>query len=158
VIFETAIKHTLVKQTTMMKTVLNLSMNWIIDCTVYTTVNDTSEKPFLSRLARCEPSQFCCHSHNLFLSSYLCRIKRKNNSCSVCGHHLQDQTHLLCLASELLRYAIFGTTSSIFDLWSIPWGMARLLGIRGVLSLSQSLERGRVAPPPPYRCFCGKKD
>jgi len=43
-------------------------------------------------------------------------------------------THLLpdCPASEPLRRAIFGTTSSIFDIWSKPWGVARLLGFRGV--------------------------
>jgi len=35
-------------------------------------------------------------------------------------------------ASELLRRAIFGTTSSIFDRWSRPCGVARLLGLRGV--------------------------
>jgi len=37
-----------------------------------------------------------------------------------------------CHASEPLRRAIFGTTSSIFDLWSRPWGVARLLGLLGV--------------------------
>jgi len=59
----------------------------------------------------------CCHGHSLLLSSYLCKVKRKENSlCSACGHPLQDLTHLLdCPASEPLRRAIFGTTSSIFD-------------------------------------------
>jgi len=57
--------------------------------------------------------------HSLLLSSYICTIKRKeNSSCSACGHPLQGLTHLLldCPASEPLRRAIFGTTSSIFDL------------------------------------------
>jgi len=51
-----------------------------------------------------------------------------NSSCSACGHPLQDMTHLLldCPASEPLQRAIVGTTSSIFDLWSRPWGVARL--------------------------------
>jgi len=50
-----------------------------------------------------------------------------------CGHPLQDLTHLLdCPASEPLRRAVFGTASSIFDLWSRPWGVARLLVLRGV--------------------------
>jgi len=51
------------------------------------------------------------------------------------GYPLQDMTHLLlgCPASEPLRRATFGTTSSIFDLWSRLWGVARLLGLRGVL-------------------------
>ena len=38
--------------------------------------------------------------------------------------------------------------SSILDLWSRPWGVARLLGLRGVPSAHPSLGRGRVVPPP----------
>jgi len=55
---------------------------------------------------------------------------------------LQDLTHLLldCPASEPLRRAIFGTTSYIFDPWSRPWGVARLLGFRGVHPRPISLE------------------
>jgi len=43
-------------------------------------------------------------------------------------------THLLldCSASEPLWRAIFGTTTSIFDLWSRCWGVAPLLGLRGI--------------------------
>jgi len=47
---------------------------------------------------------------SLLLSSYLCRIKQKeNSSCSACGHLLQNLTHLLdCLTSKPFRHAIFG--------------------------------------------------
>jgi len=50
--------------------------------------------------------------------------KKENSSCSACRHPLQDLTHLLLvyLASEPLLRAIFGTTFSILDLWSRPWG------------------------------------
>jgi len=43
-------------------------------------------------------------------------------------------SHLLldCPTSKSLRHTIFGTTSSIFDLWSRPWGMAQLLGLCGI--------------------------
>jgi len=61
--------------------------------------------------------------------SYLCRIKRKeNSSCSACGHHLQGLTHLLLdfSAFEPRRRAIFGT-SSILDLGPRPWDVTRLL-------------------------------
>jgi len=94
----------------------------------------SSEELALPRLVRCELSQLRCHGQSLLLSSYLCRIKRKNSSCSACGHPLQDLIQLLldCPASELLRRAIFGTTSFIFALWSSPWVVARLLGLRGV--------------------------
>jgi len=69
---------------------------------------------------------------NEFSCFILCRIKRKeNSSCSACRHPLQELTHLLlnCPASEPLRCVIFGTTSSIFDLWSRRWGVAGLLGL-----------------------------
>jgi len=36
-------------------------------------------------------------------------------------------------ASESLQHTIFGTTSSIFDLWSRPLGVARLSSLHGVL-------------------------
>jgi len=60
-----------------------------------------------------------------------------------CGHQLQDLTHLLlgCPASEPVRRAIFGTTTSIFDLWSRPEGVARLLGLRVVPPRPRPSER-----------------
>ena len=88
-----------------------------------------------SRSIRSELSCLRCHGHSLLLSSYLHRISRKENSdCSACGHSLQDLNHLLldCRASEPLRKSIFGSSLSILDLWSRPWGVARLLGLRGV--------------------------
>jgi len=95
----------------------------------------SSKELALPRLICCKLSQLRGHGHNLLMSSYLCRIKqKKNSSYSTCGHPLQDLTHLLldCPASEPLRCAIFGTTSSILDFWSRPWGVAQLLGLRGV--------------------------
>jgi len=77
----------------------------------------SSEELALPRLARCELSRLSCHGHSLLLSSYLCRIKRKeNSSCSACRHPLQDHHLLDCLASAPLRHAIFGINSFIFDL------------------------------------------
>jgi len=61
-------------------------------------------------------TQYTINHSKLCITSYLCKIKRKeNSSCSACGHHLQDLTNLLldCPASEPLRRAIFGITSSI---------------------------------------------
>ena len=84
---------------------------------------------------------------------YLHRISRKENSaCSACGHPLQDLNHLLldCSASEPLRKSIFGSSLSlsILDLWSRPWGVARLLGSPRSSSAPPSLGRGWVEPPP----------
>ena len=93
-----------------------------------------SEELLLSRPIRCELSPLRCHGHSFLLSSYLHRISRKENSaCSACGHPLQDLNHLLdCPASEPLRKSIFGYSLSILDLWTRPWGVARLLGLRRV--------------------------
>ena len=47
----------------------------------------SSEELLVSRSIRCELSRLRCHGHSLFLSSYLLRISRKENSaCSACEH------------------------------------------------------------------------
>ena len=88
----------------------------------------------LSHPIRCELSRLRCHGHSLLLSSYLHRTSRKEiSACSACGHPLQDLNHLLdCPASKPLRKSIFGSSLSILNLWSRPWVVARLLGLRGV--------------------------
>ena len=55
-------------------------------------------------------------------------------SCSNCGSEPQDLSHLVldCPVLDPLRRAIFGHTPSLLDLWSRPWGVARLLGFRGI--------------------------
>ena len=95
----------------------------------------SSEELLLSRPICCNLSRLRCHGHSLLLSWYLDRFSRKENSaCSACGHPLQNFNHLLldCPASEPLRKFIFGSSLSILDLWSRPWGVARLLDLRGV--------------------------
>ena len=95
----------------------------------------SSEELLLSRPIRCELSRLRCHGHSLLLSSYLHGISRKENSaCSACGHPLQDLNHLLldCPASEPLHKSIFGSSLSILDLWSRPWDVAQLLGLREI--------------------------
>ena len=94
----------------------------------------SSEELLLFRPIRCELSRLRCHGHSLLLSSYLHRISRKENSaCSACGHPLRNLNHLLdCPASEPLRKSIFGSSLSILDLWSRPWGVAQLLGLLGI--------------------------
>ena len=97
----------------------------------------SSEELLLSRPICCELSRLRCHGHSLLLSSYLHRISRKENSaCSACRHPQQDLNPLLldCPASEPRSKSIFGSSLSILDLWSRPWGVARLLGFRGVPS------------------------
>jgi len=75
----------------------NLSYN-TLSCQIPSV---SSEELALSRLIRCELSSCCCHGHSLLLSSYLCRTKRKNSSCSACEHPLQDLTHLLLIVPHM---------------------------------------------------------
>ena len=89
----------------------------------------------LPRHARCVLSCLHCNGHSLLLDSYLSRIGRiENPSCSACGHPSQDISHpiLHCPATDSLRRSLFGDSLSLYDLWSRPWGVARLLGLHGL--------------------------
>ena len=90
----------------------------------------------LSHHARC--TLFClrCNGHSLLLSSYLSRIGRiENPSCSVRGNSSENTSHLIlhCPATASLHRLLFGDSPSLYDLWSRPWGVARLLGLYGLL-------------------------
>jgi hypothetical protein len=90
----------------------------------------------LPRQARCALSRLRANGHSTLLASYLFRIGRStSSSCPLCGTASQDLPHLLlsCPADSSLRSAIFGPSSlSLLDLWLRPWGVARLLGFRGL--------------------------
>ena len=92
------------------------------------------EELVLPRHARCVLSRIRCNGHSLLLG-YLSRIGRiENSSCSACGHSSQDTSHLIlhCPATDSLRRLLFGDSPSLYDLWSRPWGVARLLGLHGL--------------------------
>ena len=93
------------------------------------------EELVLPRHACCVLSRLRCNGHSLLLGSYLSRIGRiKNPSCSACGHSSQDTSHLIlhCPATDSLVRALFGDSLSLYDLWSRPWGVARVLGLHGL--------------------------
>ena len=95
----------------------------------------STEKLVLPRHARCVLSRLRCNGHSLLLGSYLSRIGRiENPSCSACGHSSQDISHLIlhCPATDSLRRSLFGDSLSLYDLWSRPWVVARLLGLHGL--------------------------
>ena len=95
----------------------------------------SAEELVLPRHARCVLSRLYCNGHSLDLGSYLSRIGRTENpSCSVCGHSSQDISHLIlhCPATDSLCRSLFGDSRSLYDLWSRPWGVARLLGLHGL--------------------------
>ena len=104
----------------------------------------STEKLVLPRHARCVLSRLRCNGHSLLLSSYLSRIGRiENLSCSTCGHSSQDISYLIlhCPATDCLRSSLFGDSLSLYDLWSRPWGVSRLLGLHGLPSCLHPLER-----------------
>ena len=91
------------------------------------------EKLVLPRHTRCVLSRLRCNRHTLLLSSYLFRIVRiAKPSCSACVHSSQDTSHLIlcCPAADSLRRSLF--CDSLYDLWSRPWRVARLLRLRGL--------------------------
>ena len=96
----------------------------------------STEELVLPRHARCVLSlHLRCNGHSLLLDSYLSRIgKIENPSCSDCGHSSQDTSHLIlhCQATDSLRRSLFGDSLSLYDLWSRPWGVARLLRLHGL--------------------------
>ena len=49
-------------------------------------------------------------------------------------HSSQDTSHLIlhCPPTDSLRHSLFGDSLSLYDLWSRPWGVARLLGLHGL--------------------------
>ena len=104
----------------------------------------STEELVLPRHARCVLSRLRCNEHSLLLGSYLSRIGRiENPSCSACGHSSQDTSDLTlhCPATDSLRRSLFGDSLFLYDLWSRPWGVARLLGLHG-LPPSPNLSEG----------------
>ena len=96
----------------------------------------STEELVLPRHARCVFSRLRCNGHSLALGSYLSRICRiENPSCSDCGHLSQDTSHLIphCPATDSLHRSLFGDSLSLHDLWSRSCGVARLLGLHGIL-------------------------
>ena len=118
-------------------------------CTVSSKFFDTqvpsifTKELVLPRHSRCVLSRLRCNGHSLVLGSYLSRIGRtENSSCSACGHSSQDTYHLIlhCPATDSLRRSLFGDSLSLYDLWSRPWGVARLLGLHGLPPCSHPSE------------------
>ena len=109
----------------------------------------STEELVLPRHARCVLSRLCCNGHSLLLGSYLSRIGRiENSSCSACGHPSQDISHLIlhCPATDSLRRSLFGASLSLYDLWSRPWGVARLLGLHGLPACPHPSEGSAMSP------------
>ena len=110
----------------------------------------SSEELTLPCSACCALSRLHCNGHSTLLNSYLHRVGRAETpSCINCGSEPQDLLHLVlnCPVLDPLRRAIFGHILSLLDLWPRPWGVARLLGFRGI-DAPPSPEMGRIKPPP----------
>ena len=103
----------------------------------------STEELVLPRHARCVLSRLRCNGHSFLLGPYLSRISRiENPSCSACGHSSQDISHLIlhCPATDSLHRSLFGDSLSLYDLWSRPWGVARIQGLHGLPPCPHSSE------------------
>ena len=107
-------------------------------CTVSSKFFDTqvpsisTEELVLFCHARSVLSRLCCNGHSLLSGSYQFRIGRiKNPSCSACGHPSQDIYHFIMHspATDSLRRSLLGDSLTLYDLWSRPLGIFRLLGL-----------------------------
>ena len=95
------------------------------------------------RHARCVLSRLHCNGHSLLLSSYLCRIGRiENPSCSACDTRPRTPFISFCIVQlrTLCAARFFGDFLSLYDLWSRPWGVARLLELHGLPPCSHPSE------------------
>ena len=98
----------------------------------------------------------CCNGHSLLFISYLTRMDRiENPSCSVCVYSSQDTFHLIlhCLATDSLRRSLFGDSLSLYDRWSRPWGVVRVMWLHGLPPCSQSHGRCQVTAATTKRHF-----
>ena len=115
----------------------------------------STEELVLPRHARCVLSRLSCNGHSLLSSSYLFRIGRNENpSCSACGHPSQDTSHLIlhCPTTDSLRRLLLGDSLSLYNLWSRPWRVARLLGP----ILNNMVRYQRIITPITYLCIMEK--
>ena len=96
----------------------------------------STEELVLPRHACCVLFRFRCNGHSVMLSSYLSRIGRiENPSYSACGHSSQHTPHLVlrCPVTNFLRRSLFGNSLFLYDFYSRPLGVARFLGLHGIL-------------------------
>ena len=103
----------------------------------------STEELVLPRHARCVLSRLRCNGHSLLLGSSLSKIGRiENPSWSASGHSSQDTSHLIvhCPVTDSLRRSLFGDFLSLYELWSRPWEVARLLELHGLPPCPHSSE------------------
>ena len=103
----------------------------------------STEELVLPRHARCVLSRLRYNGYSLLLGSHLSRIGRiENLSYSARGYSSQDTSHLILHypATDSLRCSLFGHSLSLYDRWSRPWRIARLLGLHGLPPCSHPSE------------------
>ena len=89
----------------------------------------------LPRHPHCVLSLLRYNGLRLLFSSYLSKIGRiENPFCSACKYPSQEISHLIlhCPGTDSLRCSLFGDSLSLYDLWSRPLEVARLLGLHGL--------------------------
>ena len=106
----------------------------------------STEELVLPRHARCVLSRLRCNGHSLLLGSYLSRIGRIE-ILPAAPVDTRPRTPLISFFTVQLRTlcaAHFLAIFCLYDLWSRPRGVARLLGRPWSSALPPSLGRGRV--------------
>ena len=83
---------------------------------------------------------FCCSGHWFVVSLYLIRTRRiENFSFNACKHcHRTPHLIMHCSATDSASLALWPLC--LYDLWSRPWGVARLLGLHDLLPCLHSLK------------------
>ena len=110
----------------------------------------------LPRHARCVLSRLRCNERSLLLSSYLSRDWQNRESFLQRLTNTRPRTLLISFCTvqlRTLRRSLFGDSLFLYDLWSRPWGVARLLGLHGLPPCPLSLGRGRVNTNRIYKIY-----
>ena len=95
----------------------------------------------LPRHARCLLSRLRCIGHSLLLSFYLSRIGRIENPSSSASRPRTPFVSFCIVQLRTLRRSLFGDSLFLYDLWSRPWVLARLLVLHGLPPCPYSSER-----------------
>ena len=94
----------------------------------------STEELVLPRHVRCVLSRLRCNGHSILLSSYLSGLAESRilSAAPVDTHPKTSLISFCTVQLRTLRDSLFGDSLSLYDLWSRPWRVARLLRLYGL--------------------------